>query len=49
MVRNCSQNSSNSIVKMIDSGRKQIEISRDAQYVESGDFLHNHEDVLILQ
>ena len=49
MVQNCSPNGSNAIVKMTDNGRKQIQISRDAQQAESRSFLHNHEDACALQ
>ena len=46
MVRNCSLDSLNIIVKMIGSGRKQIHLSHGAQHTETQSFLRNREDVL---
>ena len=50
MIRNCSLDSSNIIMKKTDNGRRQIEISRDTQQqVEPRHFFSNHEDVPVLQ
>ena len=50
MVRNRSLEISNVMVKMTDSGRKQMQIFRDARHVvEPRNFLHNHERVQALQ
>ena len=50
MIRNCSLDSSNAIMKKTGNGRKQIQISPDTQQqVELRHFFSNHEDVPALQ